>query len=52
MKVSTIVLAVLAVYAVYGLAFKNGTQTQTLNAIPAGGLVTVWTHGANTIVVN
>ncbi len=34
------------------LEFKNGTQTQSLSALPAGGAVLVWTHGTNHIVVN
>jgi len=38
--------------SVQNLQFKNGTQTQSLSAIPAGGLVSVWTHGANHIAVN
>lgn len=37
---------------VNNLEFKNGTQTQSLGALPAGGAVLVWTHGTNHIVVN
>jgi hypothetical protein len=36
----------------FGMTFKNGTQSQVLTTIPTGGAVIVWTHGANTIVVN
>lgn len=38
----------------FHLSFKNGTTTQSLTTalIPAGGLVLVWTHGANKIAIN
>ncbi len=34
----------------HNLVFKNGTQSQTYSSIPTKGLVTVYTHGANTCV--
>jgi hypothetical protein len=36
----------------FGLAFKNGTTTQSLTALPTGGLVIVTISGTNKISIN
>ena len=41
-----------AALGTFGLSFKNGTVTQSLTSLPAGGMIIIYISGANHIAIN